>query len=403
MLSEGTEDSIIQLISYFDSFDYPIKLNEITSLLNIEEEEIRESLLNLLNKKKILKSNNYYFVSDKKGVISKRINAERFFQKNLRKIYWAGWLLSHIPFVRGLILTGSASKGVLDKFDDFDFLVITEPNRIWLCRSLIALFQKIVSFNYRRTNHRFFDCNYFITENNLTITDQNEFTGIEIFFARPVYNNKLYQRFIKKNKWITKYFKLPNQNSAIPIVKRKIPFIKSFLEKIINGFLKIFYRNNSIEKRQFLSYYNLLLQNKIVSSLDEYRSKASSTQIKFISNTQQFMLKKLREFNNKEYRSKLRTKILRRKLIFSRKKQNQSLDMIITHASYLPKRNKKEKKENEYINYEMLKMIDFLRLHDIKVGYYDPGLKKGTKNFLKDFSNTFNDGSVGIIAIYVTE
>ena len=41
------------------------------------------------------------------------------------------------------------------------------------------MFRKLISRNFKIKNFQYFDCNYFISKENLTIEDQNEFIAIE--------------------------------------------------------------------------------------------------------------------------------------------------------------------------------------------------------------------------------
>ncbi len=308
-------EKVLQLISYFDSFDYPITFDEIVSLLNFEKNRIWIALNDLSYQQIISHKYNYYFIPGKEWTIGERNNSMNLFLQNLHKIIKSGWILSHLPFVRGLLLTGSASKEIMEKNDDFDFLVIAEPNHIWLCRLIIEMFRKLISKNFKFKNYRYFDCNYIISQKNLTIKDQNEFTAIEIFFAKPIFSYSNYKMFIEQNKWIKKFFKLPKRNKSIPLVKHRIQLVQSITEKLIKIFLTFFYRNNRLEKYLYLCYYNKSLKRNNVSCLDDYKKHKSLTQIKNSNNTQPFMLQLFRHYKKNESRNKLKTKLIRKLLV----------------------------------------------------------------------------------------
>jgi len=307
-------ERVLQLISYFDSFDYPIKFNELQSLLDFEKNEILNALISLKNGNKISNIDGYYFIPGKEWTIRKRVKSNRNFRNSLPKILRSGWLLSHIPFVRGLILTGSSSKEILEKNDDFDFLVIVEPNHLWLCRTLIIAFRKLITFNFKLKNSKHFDCNYFLSENALRIIDKNEFTAIEIFFAKPVFNYDTYQMFIKKNLWITQYFRLPKRSKSIPLVKHRFQLFQTLLETLIKTSIKIFYRTKSIEKNLLSRYYSESLKRKNVRSFEEYKTKKSLTQIKNSNNTQSYMISLFHDYKSSGSRTKQRTKQIRKML-----------------------------------------------------------------------------------------
>ena len=82
------------------------------------------------------------------------------------------------PFVRGVFLSGSISKGFMSESDDIDYFIITAPGRLWLTRTLLILFKKIFLFN----SFRNFCLNYFIDSENLYIPEHNRYTATEIVF-----------------------------------------------------------------------------------------------------------------------------------------------------------------------------------------------------------------------------
>ncbi len=224
----GKSKILYHIIKYFDLFDFPVKYDELVQLLNMRSDVIHSELKFLISKKLISKLKEYYFIPEKDWTILKRVKAENNFQISYIKIFRAGWILSHFPFVRAIFLTGSISKNVLEEFDDYDFLIITEPNHIWICKSIIDAFKRLISLNLRYSIYRFFDCNYFISKDNLTILDQNEFTALEIYFCKSIYNYPLYQEFLKENEWIKQKFKLPDNKEKILAIRRRLQFIQSF-------------------------------------------------------------------------------------------------------------------------------------------------------------------------------
>lgn len=106
------------------------------------------------------------------------------------------------PFVRGIAISGSLSKGVMHLDGDIDYFIITAPERLWICRSFLILFKKIFLLNSKK----YFCVNYFVDENNLKIIDENIFTAVEITYLLPVFNDKLIQKLKDSNEWTHAYF-----------------------------------------------------------------------------------------------------------------------------------------------------------------------------------------------------
>ena len=76
--------------------------------------------------------------------------------------------ISKFPYVRAILLSGSISKGYMDKDSDVDYFIITQPNRLWVTRLLLMLFKKIFLFNSRKV----FCINYFVDSEKLEIEEK---------------------------------------------------------------------------------------------------------------------------------------------------------------------------------------------------------------------------------------
>ena len=141
-------------------------------------------------------------------------------------------IISWFPFVRCICLSGSLSKRFADKKSDIDYFIITEPNRLWLCKMLLILFKKTFLFN----SHRYFCVNYFVDRNSLEIEENDLYTAIEIVSLIPLYNENSYREFIAYNKWVEEYypgFIIPSHTGLL-IPSGNVP-VKSIMEKLLSG------------------------------------------------------------------------------------------------------------------------------------------------------------------------
>jgi hypothetical protein len=73
---------------------------------------------------------------------------------------------------------------------------------LWLCRTLLVLFKKIVLFN----SNKYFCVNYFIDTDNLVINDRNIFVATEIKSLIPIGSKGIINDFIFSNAWVTDFF-----------------------------------------------------------------------------------------------------------------------------------------------------------------------------------------------------
>ena len=52
-------------------------------------------------------------------------------------------LISKFPYVEGVGISGSLSKGYYDDDGDIDFFIITSPKRLWIARTFLILYKKL--------------------------------------------------------------------------------------------------------------------------------------------------------------------------------------------------------------------------------------------------------------------
>lgn len=114
-------------------------------------------------------------------------------------------LLSKMPWVKYIGLTGANSFESCSEEDDLDLFIVTASNRLWLCYVLLVLLTK--AMRKRET----LCINYLVDEANLEIREKNHFTAIQIIQMIPVYDPvDLQQRLVRQNEWIFNIF--PNAN-----------------------------------------------------------------------------------------------------------------------------------------------------------------------------------------------
>lgn len=204
-----SETAVLKCLLYFDTFKYPITFNEIFTFCThkvYDETELENIIASLLTKNLIKQSGAFYLVNEDDAIVERRLRGNKIAKQVMPKALKYGKLISQFPFVETVCISGSLSKNYFDEQADVDFFIITKPNRLWLCRSLLVGFKKIFLLNSRK----YFCVNYFVGNDNLSIPDRNIFTATEIASLIPVNDHQGYARFIEQNNWIYKH--LPNFN-----------------------------------------------------------------------------------------------------------------------------------------------------------------------------------------------
>ena len=225
---------VLRTIIYYDIFNYPLTENDIMNncgLSNTSSKPCSNALKYLVEKNIIYKLGDHYSLSKDQQAIDRRIKGNKQAKKWLKKSRRFSRLISWFPFVRGISLSGSLSKGFVDEDPDIDYFIITKPNRLWIARTLLIGFKKIFLLN----SYKYFCLNYFVTQESMEIEEKNLFTATEIATMIPVFGHNVKKSFFESNEWIREFF--PNFEID---VDEDVPFNKTgtlnrFVEFLLSG------------------------------------------------------------------------------------------------------------------------------------------------------------------------
>jgi hypothetical protein len=199
--------AILQAVAYSDVFDYPLTADEIHRyMVGVRADR---SLVDVVLANGALPSNalscfdGYWMLSGKEHLVE--VRRQRASRSSIlwREAIRAGRVISRMPFIRMVAITGELAVDNTRSGSDIDLFVVTEPGRLWIARAMIIAVVKVAS---RRGIEL---CpNYLITENALNIDTRNLYTAREIAQMVPLFGLDVYERIRKANPWTCDY--LPN-------------------------------------------------------------------------------------------------------------------------------------------------------------------------------------------------
>ncbi len=224
----------VKALLYFDIFNYPLKLDEIrqSSQLNGTSDEALVNELKALEEQGCLyRFGAYYAMQNDAALVQKRELGNVRADQLMRKAYKMSRFIARFPYVRGVLLSGSISKGYIDDDGDIDYFIITEPGRLWLARTCLIAFKKIFLFNSRK----YFCVNYFVDTNHLDIEEKNLFTAMELVTLMPTYGKDYYEQFYHCNQWAKAYYPNFPMRDANDVQVHKAGIIKRFQEWMLNN------------------------------------------------------------------------------------------------------------------------------------------------------------------------
>lgn len=221
---ESASNNLIS-IAYHNIFNYPLTFEELVKWKISPKFQITNSKLQIENK------GNYYFINGRKNIVKTRIQNEKHSNKKLIIAKKAANLISKVPTVLFVGITGSLAMLNAGKKSDIDLLIITKANTLWITRLLSYIVMWLNGYKTRKPEQSDekdkFCLNMWLDETNLIWNkkDRNIYTAHEIAQIVPLYNkDKTYEKFLRCNRWILNYW--PNAVRIKGIEKSEKRLIK---------------------------------------------------------------------------------------------------------------------------------------------------------------------------------
>jgi hypothetical protein len=218
------QKAVLSTLLYSDIFDFPLTLEELYINLISPSCHSREvgnpntlqktlkTLSSIVSEKK-----GFYCMTGKENSIENRINRLKYAKKKLKIAQKISTLLSHIPSIYFIGITGRLAHNDADENDDIDMFFITKKNTIWTTRALILVILQLMNLRRKpnETNPANKICaNLIIEETALHWPNEKHdiYTAHEIINMQPLFSkNNMYKKFLSSNNWITQFY--PNHNS----------------------------------------------------------------------------------------------------------------------------------------------------------------------------------------------
>jgi hypothetical protein len=204
------ERAIVQAVAYADVFDYPLTAAELHRyLVGVAASE--PTLQAVLTRGNLVPSllahaDGYYTLAGREAAIETRRTRAAVSATYWRRAVCYGNLLGALPFVRMVAVTGAlAVDNIAD--GDIDYLIVTEPDRLWLCRAIVVGLVRVAALRGVTL------CpNYFLSERALVLAEHNLFTAHEVTQMVPVSGLDTYHRLRELNRWTHAF--LPNAHGV---------------------------------------------------------------------------------------------------------------------------------------------------------------------------------------------
>ena len=207
---------VLAALAYADVFGWPLTVHEIHRTLPVAAtlEETGAAVEALVVDGVVASAHPLYALAardDGADPFEERRRRELTSARVWRRARRAAAVISRLPFVRMVAVSGSLAVDAADEHADIDLFVVTEDHRLWTARALMAAVVRAASVTPGR---RWPLCpNYLVTESTLVLTDRDRFTAHELAQLVPLAGADAYERLLRENAWYRDF--LPNHDGRM--------------------------------------------------------------------------------------------------------------------------------------------------------------------------------------------
>lgn len=219
-------DLLLATILYADIFDWPLSQKDIAQwgIGGVSPRAVKPHDLPLEDWEGFL------FLAGRKQLVGKRKKREVWAARKWTIARRTAAILSLIPTVKLVGVTGGLSRNNVSEHDDIDLFCIVRRGTLWISRLLSILLVELLGRRRRPAERDVTDkvcLNMFMSDDALSL-DRNDcdlFAAHEVLQMEPLWErNGTYQKFLQANKWVKSF--LPHAwkrrvNGQRRIVNRK--------------------------------------------------------------------------------------------------------------------------------------------------------------------------------------
>ena len=201
------EQAAIRAVAYADVFDYPLHAVEVHRYLHgtAATLEATEAALARCSAPggALSHREGCYTLPGRESLVAVRHRRAAIASRLWPAALTYARVIAGLPFVRMVAVTGSLAWNNVGDEGDIDYLIVTKPGRLWVCRWLIAALRRAALLDGVRL------CpNYLITTRALAFVDRSLYTAYEAARMTPITGLGMYRRLRRANPWVEAY--LPN-------------------------------------------------------------------------------------------------------------------------------------------------------------------------------------------------
>lgn len=214
MAYSRSEKAILKSIIYSDIFNSPVLDSELWRFLasdrKVTKDDFEKTLRGLSSK--VIQKDGMYSLVGREECIDKRKRHTSEVAKKFRIAKHAAYVLSHLPTISFIGLSGGVAVGNVERDDDVDLFFIVKKNTLFITRFFILVVLEALGVRRKRNDLHPADkicANFLIDETALVwpVKSRDFYTAREIMQMKPLFDrNGMYRKFLLGNQWTKTFF-----------------------------------------------------------------------------------------------------------------------------------------------------------------------------------------------------
>ncbi len=228
--------AILQTLVYSDIFNFPLTAAEIHRYLiscKVSQAEVSAALNSAGLRRQIISDGEYYALPRRQELFGLRRKRAALAAQLWPQALRIGRIIANLPFVRMVAVTGALVSDNVEPNADLDYLIVTKPGWLWLCRAMVLALGRVLNALGAKVEI----CpNYLLTERSLSLQDEDLFSAQELTRMVPISGLDIYASMRSLNRWADEF--LPNATGApreLLIGHGQIAWLKRLTETILSA------------------------------------------------------------------------------------------------------------------------------------------------------------------------
>jgi hypothetical protein len=201
--TRAQELALLRSVMYASLFDYPLTLAQLRATLEVSADEATVAAWwrdSEFLQAAIEHRDGLYFPAGRGDLVYTRSRREVLSRDLLERDRRLIALVSRMPFVRMVAVSGSLAHLNAERSADLDLFVITAPHRVWSVTLSVLVIARLLGWRERMC------LNYVISEEALAIAPADLFSANQIIHLRPIVGHDVFAAFIEANPFVRRFY-----------------------------------------------------------------------------------------------------------------------------------------------------------------------------------------------------